>query len=877
LESFWAQWIYGAGCPRFRVVQRFNKKRLCIEMTLRQIHDEEPIKRPLSRDEFLRLVREAANGDVVCGGPQHLFTGPMTIRIHEADGTPYEHIVEIREDAMRQAKFEIPYNTKYKRLKRTRRQKERANAGVNVDANGEHIEDALLYCLGDVLQGPDEMAAWELHDWDAEVEKRMDQESYEWIRMDADFEWLCTMSTNLESYMYVSQLQQDRDVAAQQDAMMFLTTGPRHPLVSTILTRTLVDRRYFHGIRTMAADMLPRHANIEALPLLGFRHLIKAYSELFCYPGTQTPRPNDFSDKKQYVVQGAIIRAIARVRDADGRCPEEGRRFILNQLTMNNNDDNPYSDHYYVATLIEALATSLIPDRHKNESSAFSSFEAASAGPVGMNMGFDDAGDDDDDAMELDFVGATASLARAHAERKDPLLESALELIDRYRRRDEWEQSYGNIWTVAALDAKLRLMKAGVVPVNGVDFLQYMLDGTHDNVRIKAFEAIVDLGLFLDIRVFRFFMCLVSTDRSPYARDRFLKALVAGFASLAFGDLPDTSAKAQQLPDSDDLVIMDSAQTVEERRAGHERRENLSAALHALKREVNTRMADDKVHLQAAMGSAIDSGVLGRKEVQVLLEVCAILFDEADRFIITLNYPKRWKVERRPPFKVGQVSCGGAGSILDMRASRASTPSESSHGETSKDWETSPETQDPSVVGARPVTTEEPPLGVSARRITPQEPHDPPLTHNAASLSDPSPEARCVGSDLEVRQGAAPPPPPQPIPGPGTPSCSISREQPNKEPVAWFGPRHGRPEEVSWAPRSLVGDRARSRSPGRPPRSVLGAESPASQATPAVPSSSGGTSPFFRARPRNEDPKSPKPSRPSGSPFFAGGRRPSRD
>ncbi len=77
----------------------------------------------------------------------------MTIRNHEADGTPYEHIVEISEAS---TKFEIPYNTKYKRLKRSRRQKERAAAAAGVDLSVEAQDDVLLYCLGDVLQSEEE-------------------------------------------------------------------------------------------------------------------------------------------------------------------------------------------------------------------------------------------------------------------------------------------------------------------------------------------------------------------------------------------------------------------------------------------------------------------------------------------------------------------------------------------------------------------------------------------------------------------------------------------------------------------------------------------------------------------------------------------------
>lgn len=143
----------------------------------------------------------------------------MTIRIHEADGTPYEHIVEIKE---RKTRFEVPYNTKYKRLKRTRRQKERtlANAGGEYAAEGG--DDALLYSLGDVLQSVDEIRDWRITEWSADDEEAMSQESYEWIRMDADFEWICKMSLSMRPYMWVSQLQQDRDVVAQFEVKYFL-------------------------------------------------------------------------------------------------------------------------------------------------------------------------------------------------------------------------------------------------------------------------------------------------------------------------------------------------------------------------------------------------------------------------------------------------------------------------------------------------------------------------------------------------------------------------------------------------------------------------------------------------------------------------------
>jgi transcription initiation factor TFIID subunit 2 len=211
LDSFFQQWVFGAGCPRFLATQRFNKKKLVVEMMIRQVQSEQPTIRDLEKSTFMRDVKEETKG-VYAGAVQHVFTGSMTIRIHEADGTPYEHIVEIKEGV---TKFDIPYNTKYKRLKRNKRQKERAAAASGIDPNAELQDDVLLYCLGDVLQSEEEIQNWKLVEWSKEDEDRMGQESYEWIRMDADFEWICKMSLTMPGYMYLSQLQQDRDVVAQ--------------------------------------------------------------------------------------------------------------------------------------------------------------------------------------------------------------------------------------------------------------------------------------------------------------------------------------------------------------------------------------------------------------------------------------------------------------------------------------------------------------------------------------------------------------------------------------------------------------------------------------------------------------------------------------
>ena len=212
LEAFFNQWVFGAGCPRFRVTQRFNRKRLVVEMQIQQVQQDLP-EGEIKRDTFMRDVKED-HREVWAGTVQPVFTGPMTIRIHEADGTPYEHIIEIREA---KTNVDIPYNTKYKRLKRNRRHREKLIASGANEVHVDGQEDVILYSLGEILQSEADMREWRLSEWTKEDEDKMSGESYEWLRMDSDFEWICGMRTNMPSYMYVSQLQQDRDVVAQYE------------------------------------------------------------------------------------------------------------------------------------------------------------------------------------------------------------------------------------------------------------------------------------------------------------------------------------------------------------------------------------------------------------------------------------------------------------------------------------------------------------------------------------------------------------------------------------------------------------------------------------------------------------------------------------
>ncbi|KAH7906471.1 hypothetical protein BJ138DRAFT_1094071, partial [Hygrophoropsis aurantiaca] len=102
LRSFAEQWIYGSGCPAFGFSASFNRKKMAVEITMRQ---EAPAFKALEPNEISKTLLK----------PVPFFEGQMTVRIHEADGTPYEHVLDIRSSFKR---FEVPFNTKYKRIRR---------------------------------------------------------------------------------------------------------------------------------------------------------------------------------------------------------------------------------------------------------------------------------------------------------------------------------------------------------------------------------------------------------------------------------------------------------------------------------------------------------------------------------------------------------------------------------------------------------------------------------------------------------------------------------------------------------------------------------------------------------------------------------------
>src|ERR1700722_3017332 len=150
--------------------------------------------------------------------------GQMTIRIHEADGTPYEHVLDIR-DAFK--RYDVPFNTKYKRIRRNTKRYLARQAAAQAAAEGdaEAAEAMGMVDMGfglEIWEKEKERDHWKVADWTEDEEQIMSGATYEWIRMDADFEWIAAVAFDQPDFMWVSQLQRDRDVVAQLEVCISL-------------------------------------------------------------------------------------------------------------------------------------------------------------------------------------------------------------------------------------------------------------------------------------------------------------------------------------------------------------------------------------------------------------------------------------------------------------------------------------------------------------------------------------------------------------------------------------------------------------------------------------------------------------------------------
>ncbi|OAC99282.1 hypothetical protein MUCCIDRAFT_116414, partial [Mucor lusitanicus CBS 277.49] len=539
-KVFAEQWIYRSGCPKFSFSFLFNRKKMVVEIFMRQENTNTPLA--LSQEQSGGAIDGSTANYQELMAP--LFTGNLTVRIHEADGTPYEHILDIQST---EHKFEVQFNTKYKRIRRNTKRflaKQAAAAAAVAEEEQENEEGGdgttvlgIIPSLGlgmPIFEDPTQKKEWKIIEWGQDEEDTSGAASamFDWIRLDAEFEWLCICEFKQPDYMWAAQLTKDRDVVAQHEAIDALKHMPSLP-TSTSLLRAVLDPKCFYKIRMEAAYGLASCAK-ESLNWVGLHQLNKMFQKRYCFPVSNfaqqqmeqddlpitnsIPKPNNFSNLPDYFIQKATVVAFSQIRDERGLTPVRIRQFLLDLLKYNDNIGNEFSDCYYVATLVSSLGDSLIPAPDKPN------------------------------AIEMDDFEGEQVTAAAKAE------------IERFRTLDYVIPTYHNIITVTCLRTMTKLMLKNLLPVNIPMFMQYTRYGNYLEVRLAAIDSLFILCGLSDHTLNQYLLDVVKEDPCVFVSHYVARAMLAwlGLAMRESSDAPVvTNRFVEEFAEEEGRVVID--------------------------------------------------------------------------------------------------------------------------------------------------------------------------------------------------------------------------------------------------------------------------------------------------------------------------------
>ncbi|KAI8335708.1 hypothetical protein BC941DRAFT_62295 [Chlamydoabsidia padenii] len=614
-KTFADQWIYKSGCPKFNFAFNFNRKKMVVEFFMKQENT----------NSFISSTQDGERVPLTDGGIVNyqefmtpLFTGSLTVRIHEADGTPYEHILDIHSA---EQKYEVQFNTKYKRIRRNTkrfRAKQAAAAAAVAEEEQENEEGAepgtttmlgIIPSLGlgmPVFEDPVKKQEWQIYEWGQGGEDTSGAASamFDWIRLDAEFEWLTSIEFQQPDYMWAAQLTKDRDVVAQHDAVTALQHMPS-PQTSTSLLRALLDQKCFYKIRMECAYALASCAS-PAVDWIGLLQLGKMFRKRYCFPisspddgddgiplALAIPKPNNFSNIPDYFIQKAVVIAFSQIRDNRGLAPEKVRKLLLDLLKYNDNIGNEFSDCYYIATMISALGDSLIPSPNAQ------------------------------DALTVDTT-----------EGKE-LISAALSEIERFRTLDYVIPTYHNIVTVSCLKTITKLMMNSLMDINLATFMPYTRYGNYLEVRLTAFDSLFVLAGLLNSELTNYFLTVIKEDPCAYVSHYVSRAMLT-WLGLALRDKTDTiQTKAfEEFAEEEGKVVIED----EKRRLQKTVQQEFQASVESLRKRFgnNTELQDNLWDLlNSRENVTIDHSI--RK---YLLQFCEYMYKPIDVGLkVTIRVP----------------------------------------------------------------------------------------------------------------------------------------------------------------------------------------------------------------------------------------------
>ncbi|KAH6585131.1 hypothetical protein BASA61_007054 [Batrachochytrium salamandrivorans] len=506
-KEFADQWIFRSGCPILTIRYHFNRKKMVIELKVKQ---------------------ECTNVGVI--GANQRFSGAFMVRVQEPGGT-FDTEVRIEEKTKQ---YDIIYHTKYKRIRR-RAGKKSKRAVENEDDD----EDEDVYYMEEDERANDAALDIEAQNQDPSCEFKIvepDRITFEWIRLDPDNVWICAKTFEQEDFMWNALLRKEKDIGAQSEAIVALSKIQSLASLNTI-TSFARDQSHFYHLRLLAVRSLSKFDS-EELKNTALGNLNKMYYDLFCIPveGATVPKRNNFSSFQDYKLRQEIIRSLARFIDARGVTPTVVRVLFIDLLRYNDNSGNEFSDGEWISLLIKLICDAFII-RPKARTSPLG--RAAGRSVLLASADIEEFEVSSRDKKTLSENSAFSHCVLTSDEQQS--FKDAYAQVIRQLSRDKVLPSHRNAVTISCLESLLKWQLSGLLPISYMLFLGYSRDGNSIQIRQMAVDCLITLSAMCNEDINEYLMDMALHDQDSWFRHHVLLSMVNFLSISLYGHKPSVT------------------------------------------------------------------------------------------------------------------------------------------------------------------------------------------------------------------------------------------------------------------------------------------------------------------------------------------------
>lgn len=215
----------------------------------------------------------------------------------------------------------------------------------------------------------------------------------------------------------------------------------------------------------------------------------------------------------------------------------------------------------------------------------------------------------------------------------------AINELERYRRIDEWISSYQNTYSVMAIQCMQKLLEHGVIKNKNTEILQYTQSGNADEVRLKAWNALVHLKLARRSKILKYLLHSLCDDPSPYFRDQLLQVLGRAIGTLALKS-QELEKPAPKPIETGGLVLEQEEPVAVLPTIDASGKSPAELALITMK----AALVDDEIFKQA-LWHVIQSPMLAIPEVVSFLDIAALIYDPSNGLVVNLRLPRYYSAK----------------------------------------------------------------------------------------------------------------------------------------------------------------------------------------------------------------------------------------